>query len=126
MRQSPGVTFTGVGSSGRFVVRGVKTSSTSSSDGEQRQVAVYYDDVPVSSFSVITPNLRLFDIERVEVLRGPQGTSFGSGSLSGAVRVVTKKADLSDFDAAVRMDYANVYEGGTRPVSYTHLPSPRD
>ena len=114
VRQSPGVTFTGVGSSGRFVVRGVQTSSTSSSDGEQRQVAVYYDDVPVSSFSVITPNLRLFDIERVEVLRGPQGTSFGSGSLSGAVRVVTKKADLSDFDAAVRMDYANVDEGGTR------------
>ena len=34
--------------------------------------------------------------------------------MSGAVRVVTKKADLSDFDAAVRMDYANVDEGGTR------------
>jgi len=114
VRQTPGVTFTGAGSFGRFVVRGVQTSSTSSSNGEQRQVAVYFDDVPISSFSVVTPNLRLFDIERVEVLRGPQGTSFGSGSLSGAVRVVTKKADPNGFDAAVRLDYGDIDKGGTR------------
>tara|TARA_B110000261_G_scaffold164485_1_gene214324 strand:+ start:562 stop:3228 length:2667 start_codon:yes stop_codon:yes gene_type:complete len=114
VRQTPGVTFTGANSFGRFVVRGIQTSATNSSNGEQRQVAVYYDDVPVSSFSVVTPNLRLFDTERVEVLRGPQGTSFGSGALSGAVRVVTKKADSSDFDAAVRVDYSSIDEGGTR------------
>lgn len=114
VRQTPGVTFTGGGSLGRFVVRGIQTSSTGASNGEQRQVAVYFDDVPISSFSVVTPNLRLFDIERVEVLRGPQGTSFGSGSLSGAVRVVTQKADPNGFDAAVRLDYGNIDKGGTR------------
>jgi len=114
VRQTPGVTFTGANSLGRFVVRGIQTSSTSSSNGEQRQVAVYFDEVPVSSFSVVTPNLRLFDIERVEVLRGPQGTSFGSGSLSGAVRVVTQKADPAGFDAAVRLDYGNIDKGGAR------------
>ena len=113
-RQTPGVVLTGANSFSRFVVRGIQTSSTSSSNGEQRQVAVYYDDVPVSSFSVVTPNLRLFDVERVEVLRGPQGTSFGSGSLSGAVRVVTQKAKLGEFDAAVRLDYANIDQGGHR------------
>lgn len=113
-RQTPGVILTGANSFSRFVVRGIQTSSTSSSNGEQRQVAVYYDDVPVSSFSVVTPNLRLFDVERVEVLRGPQGTSFGSGSLSGAVRVVTQKAKLGEFDAAVRLDYANIDQGGHR------------
>lgn len=113
-RQTPGVILTGANSFSRFVVRGIQTSSTGSSNGEQRQVAVYYDDVPVSSFSVVTPNLRLFDVERVEVLRGPQGTSFGSGSLSGAVRVVTQKAKLGEFDAAVRLDYSNIDQGGYR------------
>ena len=113
-RQTPGVILTGSNSFSRFVVRGIQTSSTSSSNGEQRQVAVYYDDVPVTSFSVVTPNLRLFDIERVEVLRGPQGTSFGSGSLSGAVRVVTQKANTDGFDSALRVDIGDIDEGGIR------------
>jgi len=113
-RQTPGVNLTGSNSFSRFVVRGIETSATSSSNGEQRQVAVYYDDVPVSSFSVVTPNLRLFDIERVEVLRGPQGTSFGSGSLSGAVRIVTQKAKPGELDAAVRFDLGNIDGGGNR------------
>lgn len=113
-RQSPGVIMTGGSGFGRFVVRGIQTSSTSSSNGEQRQVAVYYDDLPVTSFSVVTPNLRLFDIERVEVLRGPQGTSFGSGSLSGAVRVITNKADTTGFDSAFRADIGSIDKGGMR------------
>src|SRR3546814_6716618 len=47
---------------------------------------------------MIDPN-RL-DVGLVEVLRGPQGTLFGSGSLAGAVRIITKKPDLTKFDVA--------------------------
>ena len=42
-----------------------------------------------------------FDVERVEVLRGPQGTLYGSGSLGGTVRYVTRSPELGEFDASV-------------------------
>lgn len=113
-RNTPGVTVTGAASLSRFVVRGIQTSATASSDGEQRQTAIYVDDVPVTSFSVVAPNLRMYDVERVEVLRGPQGTSFGSGSLAGAVRVITNKANVERFEAGVRVDVGTIEGGGDR------------
>lgn len=89
----------------RFTVRGI---SGSARDGTNQQpVAVYLDELPVTVVNggfPMTADLRLYDVERVEVLRGPQGTLFGSGSLSGAVRMVTRKADLTGFDAAIRTD----------------------
>ncbi len=51
---------------------------------------------------MIDPNL--FDVERIEFLRGPQGTLFGSGSLSGALRILTKSPDLTGFDATAMVD----------------------
>lgn len=61
--------------------------------GVKEQVGVYLDDVPVS-LSLFTPDLDLFDISRVEVLRGPQGTLYGSGSLAGTVRYITEQPEL--------------------------------
>lgn len=54
-------------------------------------VATYVNDTPLFS------NMLLKDLERVEVLRGPQGTLYGSGALGGAVRYITKKPDLENF-----------------------------
>ena len=56
--------------------------------GVKEQVGAYLDDSPIS-LSLFTPDLDLFDVQRVEVLRGPQGTLFGAGSLSGTVRYIT-------------------------------------
>jgi len=61
--------------------------------GVKEQAGVYLDDVPIS-LSLFTPDLDLFDVSRVEVLRGPQGTLFGSGSLAGTVRYITNQPEL--------------------------------
>lgn len=61
--------------------------------GVKEQVGAYLDDSPIS-LSLFTPDLDLFDITRVEVLRGPQGTLFGAGSLSGTVRYISGQPEF--------------------------------
>jgi iron complex outermembrane recepter protein len=61
--------------------------------GVKEDVGAYLDDSPIS-LSLFTPDLDLFDVSRVEVLRGPQGTLFGAGSLSGTVRYITNQPEL--------------------------------
>ncbi|WP_334162144.1 TonB-dependent receptor [Phenylobacterium sp.] len=87
-----------------FTARGIATNGYGAN--LQSTVAVYIDELPISTIgntTVLDPNL--FDVERVEFLRGPQGTLFGSGSLSGALRILTKKPDASGFDASALVDF---------------------
>ena len=64
-------------------------------------VATYVDDTPLFF------NLRLQDLDRVEILRGPQGTLYGSGSLGGTIRFVQNAPDPSGFDAKVEVGLSN-------------------
>ena len=64
--------------------------------GVKEQVGVYLDE-SVISLSLFTPDLDLFDLNRIETLRGPQGTLFGSGSIGGTLRYITNQPELDTF-----------------------------
>lgn len=105
-QQTPGVVLNRASANfNNFTARGIATNGYGAN--LQSTVAVYIDELPISTIgntTVLDPNL--FDVERVEFLRGPQGTLFGSGSLSGALRILTKKPDPSGFEASVMGDLA--------------------
>jgi outer membrane receptor protein involved in Fe transport len=111
IRSIPGVNSSGTNDMNRFAIRGILTTNQVSDNGAQKLVTVYLDDLPMTSFSILTPGINTDDLERVEVLRGPQGTLFGSGSMSGAIRYITKKPDSSGFDASVDADYSQIKGG---------------
>jgi iron complex outermembrane recepter protein len=113
VRMVPGLAYT-ENSAGQAVlaVRGIQTSAVFGN--LQQAVALYADDVPVLDLTIpwTVPKLQLFDVNRVEVLRGPQGTLFGAGALSGAVHVVSNKPDMTSFQAATE-DTLTTTDGGS-------------
>jgi iron complex outermembrane receptor protein len=80
--------------------------------GVKEEVSSYLDDVPVS-LSLFTPDLDLFDVSRVEVLRGPQGTLFGSGSLAGTVRYISTQPELGVTRTFGEVGLSQVVDGAT-------------
>jgi len=68
--------------------------------GVKEQVGVYLDE-SVISLSLFTPDFDLFDLNRVETLRGPQGTLFGSGSVGGTIRYITNQPVIGEFSGSI-------------------------
>lgn len=107
--QVPGLTFTDNGpGEKRYIIRGIQSAG-------QQQVAVYYDEVPIpgvqdagSNSGSQTTDLKIIDMERVEVLKGPQGTIFGANSQSGTVRFITAKPNLEEFEATITPEFSNI------------------
>ena len=77
----------------------------------QSIVALYLDEVPIT-YNAPDPDLRLADIERVEVMRGPQGTLYGGGTIGGVVRLATRKPNLDDFSGQVLAGASVTRRGG--------------
>ncbi|WP_233497319.1 TonB-dependent receptor [Novosphingobium sp. MD-1] len=110
---TPGLNFVDGGpSQRRVVIRGIQ------GPGEP-MIGTYYDETPVTGSigasndaGGSTPELRLFDVQRVEVLRGPQGTLYGSGSMGGTLRVIYNKPNLDTVQAGVDISGSNTHHGG--------------
>jgi iron complex outermembrane recepter protein len=95
----------------KFNMRGLTTGGYASSDTSDRSlVAVYLDDTPISVQGQ-TPDLKVYDLERVEILRGPQGTLYGAGSMAGTIRFVTAKPTADKISGYAEVDVANTYVG---------------
>jgi len=79
-------------------------------------VGQYVDEMAISgtnAYSRYTPDIRLLDMDRIEVLRGPQGTLYGEGSIGGTVRYVTASPSLTEFSGSVEGEGDSISEGGS-------------
>lgn len=95
-RQVPGLSIQDEGPGDkRYIIRGLNATGAGTT-------GVYLDDVVITGEnsqdgSGQQVDVKLFDMDRIEVLKGPQGTTFGSSSMAGTVRYITAKPDLSEF-----------------------------
>ena len=113
-RFTPGVTFDE--SSKDISIRGIDSTAGSGTTG------IYIDDTPIQirnlGFNSNNTLPSVFDLQRVEVLRGPQGTLFGAGSEGGTVRYITPQPSLTDYSGVAQgelsftQDGAPSYEAG--------------
>ena len=128
LKLTPGVQFNkGDIASNTITIRGIGTSTTNEGSGAQQgPTGQYLEDVPLASAQgkgvVLDP--LTWDLDRVEVLRGPQGVLFGSGSLGGAVRYLFNKPRMSQTEASVKAEYAKSAEGAGTFSLYGMLNAP--
>ncbi|MFZ5707548.1 MAG: TonB-dependent receptor [Pseudomonadota bacterium] len=94
----------------RLFLRGVADSAFNGPT--QSTVSLFLDDARVS-YATPDPDLRLIDIDHVEILRGPQGTLYGTGALGGIVRIVPRKADLATWGATAAVEGRTTAQGST-------------
>ncbi len=107
-KYTPGVDFDP--DSNTISIRGIKSDAGSATTG------VYIDDTPIQLRALgLNANSSLpavFDLDRVEVLRGPQGTLFGAGSEGGTIRYITPQPSLTDYSAMAHTELAGTEGGG--------------
>ena len=101
----------------RLILRGINTGSVGST------VAVYVDDLPfgqsgsLANGAILAGDFDTFDVARIEVLRGPQGTLYGANSLGGVLKYITALPDFQRFEARAQAGVETVRGGGTGYLS---------
>ncbi len=116
MQKEPSISFVSTGPGTQvFVMRGVSDGSNPNY-GNSSSTGFFVDDMSMSESSG-QPDLHLYDVERIEVLNGPQGTTFGAGAMSGAIRYITNKPDVKAFSAGADFDGGKI-QGGQNNWTY--------
>lgn len=109
--RTPSISFVSAGPGTQtFVIRGV--SDGSNPNYANTATTAYLVDDMSMNFDGATPDLHLYDLQRIEVLNGPQGTTFGASAMAGAIRFITNKPDPNAFSAGVDLDGGKI-DGGT-------------
>ena len=113
-RNVPGLYIADLGpGQSQVAIRGISAGQVvRDQPGVKESVGIYLDESPIS-VALFTPDLDLYDLDRIEVLRGPQGTLFGAGSSSGTVRYITAQPDIGEFGGSVDLSMENLTDGET-------------
>ncbi|MEH6588060.1 MAG: TonB-dependent receptor [Halioglobus sp.] len=111
-RNVAGLTIQNLGpGQSQVAIRGVSAGQVvRDQPGVKEQVGVYIDET-VISVSLFTPDLDLYDLSRVETLRGPQGTLFGSGSVGGTIRMITNQPTFGEVEGSIEANVHTVTDG---------------
>ena len=110
-RLAPSLNFATQGrGDSQLVIRGIQSPGSST-------VGFYYDEAVITASNFQdgggrTPDIGAYDVERIEILKGPQGTLFGASSMSGTVRIITNKPDASGLDFNASITGLTVEHGG--------------
>ncbi len=111
LRSIPGVSQVDLGvRSNGIVIRGISTQPAFENINTGITVGSYFDETSITGAAGLSAggiDIRPVDIERIEVLRGPQGTAYGSSSLSGTLRIIPKKPQLDRFAGKVAAAYSD-------------------
>ena len=105
-----------------FYMRGVSDGSSANASNTST-TGYFLDDASTSYYGEI-PDLHLYDIDRIEVLDGPQGTLFGAGAMSGAIRIITNKPNWNAFSAGIDLDGGKIQNAGrdTTEQGFVNIP----
>lgn len=110
--QVPSLSFSDLGPGDKkYVIRGITSTGPAT-------VGVYYDEAVITASNANdgggrNADISLFDLDRIEVLKGPQGTLYGASSMSGTIRYITKQPDLAKFGGYVNAETSTTSKGGT-------------
>ncbi len=101
-RNVPGLYIADLGpGQSQVAIRGISAGQVVRDQaGVKESVGIYLDESPIS-VALFTPELDFYDLDRIEVLRGPQGTLFGAGSTSGTVRYITAQPKIGSFGGSL-------------------------
>ncbi len=113
-RAVPNMSFSGASGSGaglsNIEIRGISSAAGSAT------VGVYLDDVSMTTrnlYSMGSSEPKFFDIDRIEVLRGPQGTLYGASSMGGTIKFISNQPNLKEREASVYSETSSTKGGGT-------------
>ncbi len=123
---TPGVNFNTSGAAGRgsITFRGV------SQEGSIPVTAIYVDDVPLTTSSPFSAGNALLldgllgDLERVELVKGPQGTLYGAGAMGGVIRYISRDPSLDEMRGSFSVDVSTIKEGGVSQLYRAMVSAP--